>query len=235
MKVAYLIEPPFNYLDETGAVTGCDIELARYVYDQLGINKVEFIETEFAQLLPGLARGDWQMTTGLFASPERQKNALFSRSIWALPDGLLVRAEDAHRIAGYRSLATAGDLKIAVICDQVQHRTGLDLGIAPDRFLVFETYANAARAVQDGTATAFASVARAHEGFIKQNHALSLAAVEVPVCEKPPAFGCFAFARTAKELRDDIDQALNHFIGAPEHRRLMRGYGFDGDDIDRLL
>ena len=55
MRVAYLIEPPFNYVDEAGAVTGCDIELARYVLGELGIHGVEFVETEFAQLLPGLA------------------------------------------------------------------------------------------------------------------------------------------------------------------------------------
>lgn len=92
VKVAYLIEPPFNYIDEAGTVTGCDVELARYVLGQLGIKEVEFVETEFSQLLPGLARNDWQMTTGLFTSPERQRVALFSRPIWALSDGLLVRA-----------------------------------------------------------------------------------------------------------------------------------------------
>ena len=29
MKLAYLIEPPFNYVDTNGDVTGCDVELAR--------------------------------------------------------------------------------------------------------------------------------------------------------------------------------------------------------------
>lgn len=29
MKFAYLIEPPFNFLSETGEVTGCDVELAK--------------------------------------------------------------------------------------------------------------------------------------------------------------------------------------------------------------
>ncbi len=29
MKFAYLIEPPFNYREDDGTVTGCDVELAR--------------------------------------------------------------------------------------------------------------------------------------------------------------------------------------------------------------
>ncbi|MEM7724498.1 MAG: transporter substrate-binding domain-containing protein [Pseudomonadota bacterium] len=161
VRVAYLIEPLFNYVNEAGDVTGCDVELARYVLDQLDIDHVEFVETEFAQLLPGLVQGDWHMTTGLFASLERQRVALFSRPIWALPDGLLVRTEDAQRLAGYRSLAVAGGLKLAVIRDQIQHMTALELGVTPGQIRVFETYADAARAVQEGTVNAFASVARA--------------------------------------------------------------------------
>lgn len=235
MKIAYLIEPPFSYLDQSGAATGCDIALARYVFDQLGIGNVEFVKTEFAELLPGLERGDWQMTTGLFASPERQQLALFSRPIWALPDGLLVRVEEATRITGYRSLAIAGNVRLAVIRRQLQHETALELGIPPDRISLFETYRDAATAVQDGQVTAFASVCRAHEGFLQNSKVRGLSKVEVPPCEKPAGFGCFGFARTATRLKDHVDHVLNPFVGGSEHRHLMRAYGFSDDDVDRLL
>lgn len=235
MKVAYLIEPPFNYVDEAGEVTGCDVELARYALDKLGMDDVEFVETEFAQLLPGLARNDWQMTTGLFASPERRHVALFSRPIWALPDGLLVRAADAERIAGYRSFATAGDLKLAVIQEQIQHVTALELGVTPGQFRVFETYTDAAQAVQDGTVNAFASVAQAHQGFLQRRAARGLAVVNVPLRERAPAFGCFAFARAATDLRYRVDHVLNTFIGGTEHRILMKAFGFADTDVDRVL
>jgi len=235
VRVAYLIEPPFNYVDEAGKVTGCDVELARHILGELDIDQVEFVETEFAQLLPGLASDDWQMTTGLFVSPERQRLARFSRPIWALPDGLLVRAEDAQHLTGYRSLAIAGDLRLAVVRDQVQHVTALDLGVTPDQFHVFDTYADAAWAVQEGTVSAFASVAKAHEGFLQTNDAAGLAVVNVPLRERVPAFGCFAFALSADDLRNRFDQVLNTFIGGAEHRRLMTDFGFADADVDRIL
>ena len=235
MRVAYLIEPPFNYVGEAGEVTGCDVALARYVLDQLDIVDVEFVETEFAQLLPGLARDDWQMTTGLFASTERQRVALFSRPIWALPDGLLVRAENAQSIAGYQSFAVSNDLKLAVIRDQIQHVTALELGVTSGQFCVFETYADAARAVQDGAVCSFASVALAHEGFLQTNDAAGLAVVNVPLRDRAPAFGCFAFARTANDLRNRVDQVLNTFVGSAEHRHLMKTFGFADADVDRIL
>ena len=48
------------------------------------------IETEFAELIPGLGEGRWDMTTGLFISEERRKLVDFTRPIWSLPDGLMV-------------------------------------------------------------------------------------------------------------------------------------------------
>jgi hypothetical protein len=54
MKFAYLIEPPFNHEKQDGSVPGCDVELARVVYDAIGAGPFEQVETEFAELLPGL-------------------------------------------------------------------------------------------------------------------------------------------------------------------------------------
>ena len=62
LKFAYLIEPPFNYRDGDSRVTGCDIELVRVVFERLGVNEFERVETEFANLLPGLVDGARQMT-----------------------------------------------------------------------------------------------------------------------------------------------------------------------------
>jgi polar amino acid transport system substrate-binding protein len=55
----FLIEPPFNYRRPDGSPTGCDVELARIVLTMIDKQNVELIETEFAQMLPGLQDGRW--------------------------------------------------------------------------------------------------------------------------------------------------------------------------------
>lgn len=105
MRSAYLIEPPFNYRNECGDVTGCDVELARVILAMIGIHDIEFIEAEFSQLLPGLNENLWDMTTGLFDTAERRKIVTFSHPIWALPDGLLVRKGNLRDLDGYASAA----------------------------------------------------------------------------------------------------------------------------------
>jgi polar amino acid transport system substrate-binding protein len=189
MRFAYLIEPPFNFLSREGTVTGCDIALARAALDLAGICDLEFVETEFAQLLPGLGEGRWEMTTGLFATEERRKAAAFSRPIWALSDGLLVHKGNPLGLTGYASIARGENCVVAVIRDQIQHRAAIAARIPADRILVFETYPEAARAVLDSRAQAYASVARAHIGFLEKSAHPELEAVTVSVREAQPALG----------------------------------------------
>lgn len=235
MKFAFLIEPPFNFRRSDGRVAGCDVDLARHVLAEIGAADFEPVETEFAFLLPGLAKGRWTMTTGLFATEERRAHAAFSRPIWALPDGLLVPRGNPLDLSGYRSIAVRGDSRLAVIRDQFQHRSAVSFGVPEDRILVFETYSSAARAVLSGDADAYASVARAHSGYIERAGDVALEVVEVAAEEKPPAYGCFGFAKEDTATRNAVDTVLAGFLGTPRHRAMMAGYGFTDAEIDPLV
>lgn len=233
-KFAYLIEPPFNFRDENGNVHGCDVDLARRVFATLG-NTFEPVETEFAELLPGVAAGRWRMTTGLFATPERRKQAAFSRPIWALPDGLLVQQGNPLGLTGYRSAARNRNCRMAVIRDQFQHRSAVEFGMPDDRIRIFETYTEAAEAVRNGRADAYASVARAHTGFLDRNPDYACDVVSVPADEKQPAFGCFAFALEDTGFRHAVDEVLEEFLGSPDHRSIMTRHGFTDPEVDLVL
>jgi len=232
MKFAYLIEPPFNYVDTTGRITGCDVELARHVFAEIGVADFVPMETEFAELIPGLGDGRWRMTTGLFGTDERRKNALFSRPIWALPDGLLVAGGNPFGLSGYKSLAENSDVRLAVIRDQFQHRSAVEFGVNADRIMIFETYTEAAQAVREGIADAYASVGRAHGGFIEQNPEWGLEMILVPDSEKPPAFGSFAVGLHDAGLLKDVDAVLSQFLGTNAHRKMVTSFGFSAAEVD---
>jgi polar amino acid transport system substrate-binding protein len=232
MRFGYLIEPPFNFLDPEGAATGCDIAVARAALNLSGILDFEFVETEFAQLLPGLGEGRWEMTTGLFATEERRKVAAFSTPIWALSDGLLVHKGNPLGLTGYQSIARKENCVVAVIRDQIQHRAAIAAGIPTHRILVFETYYEASRAVLDCRAQAYASVARAHTGFLEKSTHPELEAVAVPVREAQPALGAFAFRKSDDALRETIDAALHSYLGSPHHRAMMKEFGFSDGEFD---
>ena len=226
MKFAWIAEPPFNYL-ENGRVTGCDVELARHVFSRLD-ETFEPVETEFAQLLTGLEDGRWDLTTGMFITPERSARAAFTLPIWALRDGLLVSESDAGLIDGYRSLARLGG-KLAVLHGQVQRQTALGLGIDEEAIVTFHDYSEAAQAVAAGRVRAYASVERAHREHIARHPGSGLACVAVPTSEKPAEPG--AFACRAPETRDRLDNALRDFLGTEAHTKLLASSGFAPEEI----
>lgn len=234
MRFAYLIEPPFNFRSESGEVVGHDVALARHVFWELG-EAFEPVETQFARLIPGLSARRWRMSTGLFVTEERRRSALFTRPVWALPDGLLVRRGNPLSLSGYRSIADHRTAVLAVIQDQVQQTSGVEFGIPEARLRIFDTYSEAAAAVLDGVADAYASVARAHAGFIAENPGLALESLTVPQSEKALAFGCFALALQDGVLCGRIDEILEEYLGGEGHREMAKGYGFSDAEVNLLM
>jgi polar amino acid transport system substrate-binding protein len=147
-----------------------------------------------------------------------------------LSDGLLVRKHNPKCLAGYLSIAGDNSVRLAVIRDRFQHRSAV--GVPDHRISIFESYAQAAEAVINGAVDAYASVGRAHTGFVEQHPQAELDLVIVPREEKPPAFGSFAFAREDNQLRCAVDDALAVFLGSDKHRAMMARFGFSEGDVD---
>lgn len=163
------------------------------------------------------------------------QDVAFTRPIWALADGFLVRRGNPFDLSGYLSVASRAACRLAVVRDQYQHRSALELGVAETQIMIFDTYEQAAAAVRDGRACAYASVARAHAGFIAINPDWNLEVIAVPAGEKPAACGAFAVGKADDAFRRAVDGVLEEFMGSPEHRSMMTTFGFAADDIDRLM
>lgn len=224
---AYLDEPPFCWPGTDGRAQGSDVQLVTAALQAIGITAFERRLTTFAELLPGLASGRWTITTPLFISAERQRSVDFSRPVWALGDGLLVRAADRERLPGYRAVAQVG-ARLVVVGGQVQEATGLAAGIAPERLLRVATQEAAVQSVRDGSADAYASVAMAHRGYLARRPDPGLAVVASPAGEggARPAAGAFAFSKRDAGLRERFDEALAGLIGSDWHRTMMASHGF---------
>ncbi|MBZ9867061.1 transporter substrate-binding domain-containing protein [Mesorhizobium sp. CA15] len=235
MRFAFLQEPPFCFTDAAGKLGGCDAVLAEKVCQMVDLENFSPIEAEFAELLPGLVDGRWDMTTGLFISEERSKLVDFTRPIWSLPDGLMVAKGNPLELNGYRSVAQHPSALLAVISGQIQHQTAVQNGVPPQRISIFATQAEAAEAVAAGHVDAYASVAMAHRGYVNRRTGAWLAVIDVPAFEKQPAAGAFALAKGNDALRRRVDQCLGDLLGSAWHREIMSKYGFSDDDVDRLL
>jgi len=92
VEIAVSIEPPFVLEDETGILTGFDIDLINALATQAGLATV-YTKTEFRYLLPGVATRLYDVgSTCLFITPERQAQVHFSRPYFATGLVLVVQA-----------------------------------------------------------------------------------------------------------------------------------------------
>jgi polar amino acid transport system substrate-binding protein len=231
---AYLDEPPFCAPSADGPV-GCDVEVAFAVLRAIGIERVETRLVTFAELLPGVASGAWHINTPLFVTEERARLVDFSRPVWSLADGLMVRAGNPKRLTSYRALAAHVDARLVVVADQVQEQRAVAAGLDPSRVLRVATQPEAVDAVRNSLADAYASVAMAHRGFLRAAPDAGLEVVDFGAEGGAAAEGAYSFAKSNSDLRRAFDGVLQTFLGSPEHRAIMRRYDFSDADVERIL
>ena len=100
--VAYLDEPPFSVPTAVGPPVGCDVEVAGEVLGLLGVERVEFVLTNFGELIPGVVARRWHMNAPIFITDQRATAVRYSLPVWAACDGL-----SCARTMGVTSRATA--------------------------------------------------------------------------------------------------------------------------------
>jgi len=237
--LAYIDEPPFGRpgLDAKG--TGCDVELARFVLHAIGIKEVVTHLTTFAELLPGVAAGRWTLNVPLFVTPQRAALVSFSRPVWALQDGFIVRAGNPKTLHSYSAVAAVGDARLGVVAGQVQHEAAARAGVPATRIDLFPTQEAVVQALVAGDIDAYASTAVGNRMFLRVLNNPALLAVEltnsVSLSATAVPVGAFSFARQNFVLRNRFDAYLAHYLGSSPHRELMARHGLSAREIDPVI
>jgi polar amino acid transport system substrate-binding protein len=217
--MAVLDEPPFCWLTASGAAAGCDVELAAVVLRRAGVRSVAFRQVTFAELIPGLLAGEWQLNTGMFVTEARRRLVRFTRPIWSLPDGLIVQRDDVARFGSYRRLALDPAARLGVVVGQVQGESARRAGVPEERLVQYATQDDAVEGVRGGEVDATASTAIGNRALLARMDAPGLCAVDLD--DAPAAHGAFSLSPVHAALADAVDAQLDAVIGGPEHRAIV--------------
>jgi len=143
----------------------------------MGIKDLEVRKVEFSELLTGVAAGRWTMNTALFVTPERCKTVAYSNPIWALGDGMIVRAGNPKRIGSYASVAKT-DARIGVVKGTAQVATAKAAGVPADRIVEFGTQEEVIAAIKAGRVDAYPNTALGHRALLASLRDADLALAE---------------------------------------------------------
>jgi len=236
---AYIEEPPFA-TTINGQPAGSDVDVARAVLARMGIKDVDVKKVEFAELLPGVASGKWTMNTGLFVTPERCKTVAYSNPIWALVDGMIVRAGNPKRVTSYASVAKS-DARLGVVKGTVQVATAKAAGVPADRIVEFGAQEEIIAALKAGRVDAYPNTALGHRTLLASMKDADLALAqpfEAPTDSTGRAkagFGAYSFNQASGAFIARFNAELAKYLGSDEHRALLAKYGFGADEITPAL
>jgi polar amino acid transport system substrate-binding protein len=237
MRVGFANESPFAFLDR-GKLTGEAPEVARSVLRAMGIDEVQGVLTEFGSLVPGLkARRFELIAAGMYVTPERCKEVLFSEPTYCVAEAMLVPKGNPRGLHAYKDLLADAALRLGVVRGTAEHGYAEKLGIAADRVLAFPDPVSAVEGLMSGRIDAFAGTALTVNRLTSKlgSGASVERAVpfEQPVIDGKTVRGCgaFAFRKEDTELRDAFNRRLHAFRGSAQHIELIRPFGFSASDL----
>jgi polar amino acid transport system substrate-binding protein len=232
IRIGYANEAPFAYTLPDGRVTGESPEIVRNVLNRMGVRKVDAVLTEWGGLIPGLLAGRFDViAAGMYVTPERQQQVLFTDPHYQMRDTLLVAKGNPLKLGSYASIAKDASAKLAVMAGTAQYAYARSAGIPESRILQVPTTVAQLQAVRTGRAAAAVGTQLTMRDLAKKggNRVEALASFEDDPAHT--GYGALAFRKNDQELRDAVNAALKEWLGSDDHLKTVAPFGFDRSNL----
>ncbi|SIT75805.1 ectoine/hydroxyectoine ABC transporter substrate-binding protein EhuB [Pontibaca methylaminivorans] len=235
IRIAVANEIPYGYVDPAGEAKGAGPETAIHIMEELGIDNIEWVPTDFSSLIPGLQAGRFDMVAAEMAIlPQRCTKALFSEPNSSYGEGLLVLKDNPKDIHAYTDFAERDDLKVAIMAGADQLEFLQELGVAEGQMVTISANSDAVSVVSTGRADAYAATGLTAADLASKSDAVELAEnFEDPVIGGEPvrSWGGFVFAQGSEDLRDAVNEALAQYKETDDWAETLKSYGFSDQDL----
>ncbi|MCR6670665.1 ectoine/hydroxyectoine ABC transporter substrate-binding protein EhuB [Devosia ginsengisoli] len=236
IRIAVANEIPYGYVDPNGEALGAGPDVAKHIVEQLGIENIEWVTTNFSSLIPGLQADRFDMVAAEMAIlPERCAQVIYSEPNSSYGEGLLVPAGNPKGIHAYADFAENPDLKVAIMAGADQLEMMQALGVPEANLVTIASNADAISTVSTGRADAYAATSLTATGLASQGSGVEVAGEFVdPVIDgnEVRSWGGFVFAQGSTDLRDAVNEVLAEFKQTEDWASILTGYGFSQADVD---
>lgn len=235
IRIAVANEIPYGYVDPTGAAKGAGPDVAQHIMDQLGIDNIEWITTDFSGLIPGLQADRFDMVAAEMAVlPQRCEMVIFSEPNSSYGEGLLVAAGNPKDIHSFSDFADNKELKVAIMAGADQLEMLQALGVDEGQMVTLSSNSDAISSVSTGRSDAYAATSLTAGNLAAKSDKVEVAGDFVdPVINDEPvrSWGAFVFPKGAEDLRDAVNTELLAYKETDEWAETLMGYGFSEADV----
>ncbi len=231
VRIGYANETPFAYTALDGSVTGESPEIVKKIFERMGVEKINPVLTEWGSLIPGLRASRFDLiAAGMYITPERCKQVLFTDPHYQLPDTLLVKTGNPKGLHSYEDIAKSG-AKVAIMSGTVNLGYARSSGITDDQILQVPDTTAQLQAVRAGRADAAVGTQLTMKGLADKGGDSVEAIAEFKDDPAHTGYGALAFRPEDRELRDAVNAELKQWLGSEEHLATVGPFGFDQSNI----
>lgn len=232
IRIGYANETPFAYTETDGRVTGESPEIAKIIFEKMGIKQVDGVLTEWGSLIPGLRAGRFDViAAGMYITPARCKQVIFTDPQYALPDTLLVAQGNPKNLHSYADIAKNPDVKLAIMAGTVNLAYARDSGVKDAQILQVPDTTAQLQAVRAGRADAAVGTQLTMKGLASKGGEKVEAISDFTDDPSHTGYGALAFRPEDKALRDAVNAEMKKWLGSEEHLKTVAPFGFDRSNV----
>ncbi|MBP5474670.1 MAG: amino acid ABC transporter substrate-binding protein [Methanomicrobium sp.] len=218
--------PPYSYIDKDGKPQGFDIESAKWIAEDQGLN-IEFRTVEWDGIIPALLAKKIDMVySGMTINPERAEKVAFSEIYWVTNQGIAVKKNSPLTLddvmSGKAKIGTQrGSTAEGWIRENLIGKGILESG----KLVLYDNFPFAITDLESGRIDA----AMYDTPFVKKN--LKGRDLEfLGIVENTEEDYAVAVRKEDTELLKKINAGLKNLKESPKWAELVEKYGLDTDD-----
>ncbi|PWU31864.1 amino acid ABC transporter substrate-binding protein, PAAT family [Pseudomonas delhiensis] len=232
VRIGYANEAPFAYTETSGKVTGESPEIATKVFAAMGVKKVEPVLTEWGALIPGLRAGRFDViAAGMYITPPRCQQVIFTDPHYQIPDTLLVKKGNPKNLHSYADVAKNPDVRLAIMSGTAELGYARAEGVSDEQIVQVPDTTAQLQAVRAGRADASVGTALTMKGLAAKGGDGVEAIADFKDDPAHIGYGALAFRPEDKDLRDAVNQQLKKWLGSDEHLQTVKPFGFDKSNL----
>ncbi|QGG94486.1 ectoine/hydroxyectoine ABC transporter substrate-binding protein EhuB [Actinomarinicola tropica] len=231
-------EVPFGFVGEDGEPTGIAPDVAREVLAELGIEEIEVDVVEFGNLIGGLQAGQFDLiAAGMYITPERAEQILFSDPDYCVAEGLAVPEGNPEGVVDYSSFVDNSDLTLAVATGTVEVGYAEDAGIPDDQIQEFADIDGMYSALEAGEVDAVSGTAATVQRQVAVRSGMEAVEPFFPVDENGEEVlpcGAYGFRNENQAFRDAFNDVLNEMRESGRTIEIITEYeDFSEADVEK--
>ncbi|MDQ0209211.1 ectoine/hydroxyectoine ABC transporter substrate-binding protein EhuB [Alkalicoccobacillus murimartini] len=230
-------ERPYGYEESDGGVTGASVEVARAVFEELGVDELEGTVVEFDALINGVnSRNFDAVTAGVYVTPERCENAIFSQPDYRIGEGLAVAPGNPHDIKSYQDLADNPDLTVTVMSGAIELEYLRAMGVDESQIDQVSSITDNISALTSGRTDSITMTDLTLRTALEDQDNDNIEIVEdfeQPVIdgEEVYGYGAAVFHPDDEDLRDAYNEKLEELKESGRVLEIMEPFGFTEDNM----